>query len=117
MNILTRRNMLIGLGAALAAPAVVRAESLMRIAPRKLIAAPVLWLGGNQDFLEGGQLYRGVEPVGSWTFNHHTAEVKFKMPPVGNNYANGNIFGFERAQQMLKALRVTPYPEAGSIRV
>lgn len=37
---ITRRSMLLGLGAALAAPAIVKADSLMRIAAPKLIPYP-----------------------------------------------------------------------------
>jgi hypothetical protein len=74
--LIKRRSFLIGLGATLAAPAVVRAKSLMRIATPKLvpvqrrmatpdqIAGVVLGVDGDSALVYGGGMSSGLSSCG-----------------------------------------------------
>lgn len=63
MTLLTRRSALLGIGAALCAPAVVRAESLMRVA--KLILPEPYQLITRLDVLYGS-MYISEELTAEW---------------------------------------------------
>lgn len=69
MAALTRRSLLLGLGATLAMPAVVRAESLMKlwVPPKKIIAA----YGGTVYFMQGRQFF---------VYNGSGSPVHLSMP-------------------------------------
>lgn len=54
---MNRRSLLLGIGAALAAPAIVRADSLMKLwvpPKRKLVTGAVYWTEGRQFFVYNG---------------------------------------------------------------
>lgn len=104
-----RRGFLLGLGTALAAPAVVRAESLMKLwvppAPKVLRADEPDW---------EGQLYVGFLPVGRFVQRNGWVDYKYDATDVLGepNSGQGHIT-VKMALGAFPAYGVTPYPDYG----
>lgn len=78
----TRRSLLVGFGAALAAPAIVRAESLMKLyVPPKPKFVTVMDLSGPGADKAVMALYTYAgEPVGTWTY-HDDGKISIQIDP------------------------------------
>lgn len=76
---ITRRSMLLGLGAALAAPAIVKADNLMKlwVPPTKPFAPSITWWDvGDQD--STAFVFRTTIPKGVW--ERHRISVELFTP-------------------------------------
>jgi hypothetical protein len=107
---LTRRAVIAGLTAALAAPAIVKAENLMRLyvppKPKLLVSSGRLWT-------------KGGKVAGTWAQNADgTIDFRYRNPDLppnglpmnGIHHMSGQNNSFERAMRMLSICEVTPYP-------
>lgn len=87
---MNRRSLLLGIGAALAAPAIVRADSLMKLwvpPKRELLAGAVYWMQDRQFFVSTGRdaLVRLSMPTAAseWAFILDPGERRtFTLPQI-----------------------------------
>src|SRR5690349_20278622 len=97
----TRRSFLAGLVGALAAPAVVRAESLMRVAAPQLLVPDALAAAS-------GQLWYWQQVVGSWIETRGLYRFEYEIPSIPER-TSGEV-RFDTMKKIGLYSGVTPYP-------
>lgn len=105
-----RRSFLLGFGAALATPAIVRAENIMQIAVLRESLIPCQPPSAVME--EMGRLWMEARVVGYYRIAADRKRVKIHIDDGVSTLDHSGGFSFARMNELTEAWGVKPYPPA-----